>query len=223
MWSEGPAVTTGRNAELTGKICFEVPKFDGGLLQPNKRCGRNAGLKHDLTLTLVDEVAVIVGGRQTRHLGACQADWSTRCISQNSVKAAIRLHKSSDCRNTLACGACKACMRNTIRRLCLVVWCGMLLRRKLIRHDSYSRCRLYACPGRIARHFYLLAWCRLRIYTASPSPTTSEGFATAAQPVQFGLSQWPFAQSLLVRVLSVLSKQRQLYSTSSGRGKCVRF
>ncbi len=116
MCSEDAAVTVGRNAEFTGKICFQVQKFGAGLLQPNNRCGRNAELEHDLTLTFVDDVAVIVGERQTHHLGACQADWSTRCISQNSMKATRCLHKSSECRNALACGAWKACMWNTIRR-----------------------------------------------------------------------------------------------------------
>lgn len=96
MCSEDAAVTMGRNAEFTGKICFQVQNFGAGLLQPNNRCGKN------LTLTFVDDVAVIVGERQTRHLGACQADWSTRCISQNSMKATRCLQKSSECRNALA-------------------------------------------------------------------------------------------------------------------------
>ena len=129
MWSEGPAVTMGRDAELTGKIGFEAQNLGGCLLQPNKRCCRNAGPKHDLTSTLVDEVAVIVGERQTRHLGACRADWSIRCISQNSMKAKRCLHKSSGCRNAPACGACKACIRNTIRRFVSVKsLCNKLMR-----------------------------------------------------------------------------------------------
>lgn len=96
----------------------------------------------------------------------------------------------------------------------------MLLRRKLIRHDSYSRCRLYACPGRIARHFYLLAWCRLHIYTASPSSTASEGCVQFAGCTGTILSVSSESVATCSSLLVRHPNQRQLYSELSGRGKC---